>query len=180
METFTASKEFIEHPRYLQDRQEALEALDLGAIDRPIVKLIEGFNLLPQCFTLQCCYGHFQCATGQDPRNMERLPLKFNGQVNYRIAYIAFCLENSTRGRSLHESLAHIPTIDPDYVQFGSAAWFWEKCCNTYVLQVEAERHKTMDHVVVGHSEALHIEEIRDLFFVKLQEILQRYSNHSG
>jgi hypothetical protein len=179
LETFTASKEFVESYRYLQDRQENLKGLDLRVIDQPITRLIEGFNSLAQCFTLQSCYGHFQCA-GQDPRNLERLPRRYDSQVSYRIAYVAFCLENSPRGRALHESLANIPTIDPDYVQFGCAEWFWHKSCNSYVLQVEPVRYKDRDQIVVDHSEALHIEKIRDLFFIKLQEILERFSSDKG
>ena len=59
METFTTAKECVENPRYLHDRKKNLGDLDLHVIDRPLVELIEGFALLPQCFTLQCCYGHF-------------------------------------------------------------------------------------------------------------------------
>lgn len=175
METFTPPKEFVEHPRYLQDRQETLGALDLSAIDRPIVELIKGFALLPECFTLQCCYGHFLYAPGQDAHNLERLPLEHGGLVTYRIAYLAFCLEHSPRGRSLHQSLALIPALDPDYIQFGSADWFWERCLNSYVLQVEPLRFKNQDQAKIEHAEALHIENTRDLFYIRINELLQVY-----
>ena len=175
METFTTPKEFVENPRYLLDRQEILKALDLRVIDQPIVELIEGFALLPHCFTLQSCYGHFLYAPGQDLHNLERLPCRYDGQVNYRIAYMAFCLENSPRGWALRESLELVPQLDPDYVQFGSADWFWNRYCNSYVLQVEPVRYKTKDQVVIKHSEALYIEEIRDLFFIRLKELLDRF-----
>ena len=175
METFTTPREFVENLRYLQDRQEILEALDLRVIDQPIAELIEGFALLPQCFTLQCCYGHFLYAPGQDRHNLERLPPRYDGQVNYRIAYVAFCLENSTRGWAFRESLELVPSLDPDYVQFGSADWFWERYPNSYALQVEPARHMTKDHVVIEHSEALYIEEIRDLFFTRLKELLEQW-----
>ena len=173
METFTPPKEFVENPRYLQDRQEILAALDLRVIDRPILELIQGFALLPQCFTLQCCYGHFLYAPGQDAHTLERLPPRYDGQVKYRIAYVAFCLENSPRGRAFRESLELVPSLDPDYVQFGSADWFWERYPNSYALQVEPVRHMTKDYVVIEHSEALYIEEIRDLFFIGLKELLE-------
>lgn len=175
METFTTPKEFVENPRYLHDRQEILEALDLRVIDRPIVELIEGFALLPQCFTLQSCYGHFLYAPGQDSKNLEHLPCRYDGQVNYRIAYVAFCLENSPQGWALRESLELFPPLDPNYIQFGSADWFWERYRNSYVLQVEPVRHMNKDQVIIEHSEALYIEEIRDLFFIKLKELLERY-----
>jgi len=174
LETFTTPKEFVENPRYPQDRQEILEALDLRVIDQPIVELIEGFALLPQCFTLQSCYGHFLYAPGQDTHNLERLPPRYDGQVKYRIAYVAFCLENSPRGWAFRESLELVPSLDPDYVQFGSAGWFWERYPNSYVLQVEPVRHMTKDRVLIEHSEALYIEEIRDRFFIRLKELLER------
>jgi hypothetical protein len=53
LETFTKPREFAENPRYLQDPREIPGALDLRVIDLPIVELIEGFSLLPHCFTLQ-------------------------------------------------------------------------------------------------------------------------------
>ena len=173
METFTTPKEFVENPGYLLDRQEILEVLDLRGIDQPIVELIEGFALLPQCFTLQSCCGHFLYTPRQDSHNLERLPSRYDGQVNYRIAYVAFCLENSPRGWALRDSLELIPQIEPDYVQFGSADWFWERYFNSYVLQVEPVRYKTKDQVVIEHSEALYIEEIRDQFFIRLRELLK-------
>ncbi|UCF79471.1 MAG: hypothetical protein JSW03_04315 [Candidatus Eiseniibacteriota bacterium] len=174
MKTFTEPRELVEDPRYTQNRREALKVLDLGVIDPPIVKLIEGFSLLPQCFTLQSCYGHFLYAPGQDPHNLERLPSIHEGPVTYRIAYIALCLENSPRGGSLRESLEHIPAIDPGYVQFGSARWFWARHRNTYALQVEPSRFMTEDEAIVEHAEALHIEQVRDIFFIKLGELLER------
>ena len=172
METFTEPREFVENPRYTRDRQTALEALDLAVIDPPIVDLIRGFALLPQCYTLQSFYGHFVWTPGQDTHNLERLPEEYDGKIDYRIAYMAFCLENSKRGRALRDSLEIVPEIDPDYVQFGSAGWFWKRDSNTYVLQVEPSRYKTMDQVSIEHPEALRIESVRDLFFIRLEEVL--------
>lgn len=175
METLTRAKEFTADPGFHKDRNDVLETLDLSAIDHPVVELIEGFSLLHHCFTLQSCYGHFLCYPGQDPRNLDRLPPGYSGQVTYRIAYMAFCLENSQQGRTLRDSLEHVQLIDPDYVQFGSADWFWEKHRNSYVLQVEPARHMRRDQIVIDSCEALHIENIRDLFFARLKEILGRY-----
>ena len=175
LETFTTPKEFVKNPRYLQDRQNSLEALDVRAIDRPIVELVERYTLLPQCFTHQSCYGHFLYASGQDTHNLERLPSRSIGTTTYRIAYMAFCLEDSPRGRSLHESLELVPRLDPDYVQFGSADWFLERYRNSYVLQVEPMRFKTEDQALIEHSEAIHVEKIRDLFFIRMWELLERH-----
>ena len=93
--------------------------------------------------------------------------------------------EEAFEARQAHMAEAEEPLrraieLDPDYVQFGCAEWFWHKSCNSYVLQVEPMRHKILDQVTVDHSEALHIEEIRDQFFIKMREILERYSNDSG
>ena len=59
METYTKPKELVSHPRYEEDRRKALAGLRDGMIDNPIVRLVNGMNTLPFCFTLQCCYGHF-------------------------------------------------------------------------------------------------------------------------
>ena len=75
-------------------------------IDEPIIELINAFNKLPFCFTLQSCYGHFVYSGQNDPQNLEPLPLTDTiGVVEYRIAYIAFCIENSDQGRKFLEAL---------------------------------------------------------------------------
>ena len=176
METFTESRTLVENPRYLQDRQDNLDALDLGTIDKPIVGIIAGFAELSHCFTLQSCYGHFLCTSEQDLRSLAPIPPRHVGSVRYRIAYIAFCLENSSRGRALRQSLAQIPAIDPGCVQFGSAGWFWERHVNSYALQVEPARYMTRDEVILDHAEALHIQQTRDLFFQELEALVARES----
>ena len=134
--------------------------------------IVEKFAMLSHCFTLQSCYGHFLHASGQDTHNLGRLPARYVGLVTYRIAYIAFCLENSRSGKALFYELSRIPEIDTDFVQFGSADWFWERHLNSYVLQVEPARHMNKDQIIVEHSEAQHIQHIRDLFFKRLAELL--------
>ena len=172
METFTEPREFVKHNRYSQDRQEALAALDFGSIDEPIVDIVAGFARLPHCFTLQCCYGHFVCAPEQDPHSLEPIPHGYAGLVRYRIAYIALCLENSPRGRALRQSLARVQAVDPGYVQFGSADWFWERWTNSYALQVEPAIHMTKDEAVLDCAEALHTQWTRDCFFRELRVLL--------
>jgi hypothetical protein len=71
---------------------------------------------------------------------------------------VAFCLENSPPGRALHKSLELVPRLDPDYLQFGSAEWFWERYPNSYLLRVEPARYMTKDQVVIEQSEALYVE----------------------
>jgi tRNA(Phe) wybutosine-synthesizing methylase Tyw3 len=59
LETFTEPKELAENPHYQDQRRKSLAGLSDGMIDVPIIELINAFNKLPYCFTLQSCYGHF-------------------------------------------------------------------------------------------------------------------------
>lgn len=112
-------------------------------IDAPIIEIVNGFNKLPYCFTLQSCYGHFVHNGQKDPHNLESLPVKDSlVRVEYRIAYIAFCIENNASGRGLFNALEEMTVIDPENVQFCGAEWFWRKQVNSYALHVEPERFK--------------------------------------
>ncbi|MEN8005726.1 MAG: hypothetical protein ABFS42_01875 [Candidatus Krumholzibacteriota bacterium] len=179
MESFAKAREFVEHRGYVRVRQKSIAALKLASIDDPIKDIIEGFAELPHCFTLQCCYGHFLCTPEQDLHNFEPIPLGFSGRATYRIAYIAFCLENSRRGKALRQSLARLPAIDPDYIQFGSADWFWERWVNSYALQVEPKAHMLKDEAVLGPVEARHTQAVRDHFFGELRVLLAAELNEN-
>jgi len=172
METFSELREFVENKRYSEDRKDTLAALDLGSIDVPIADIVAGFAALPHCFTLQCCYGHFVCAAEQNPHCLEPIPDDYGGLVRYRIAYIAFCIENSSRGRALRDSLSRITAIAPGYVQFGSPDWFWEQRVNSYALQVEPIAHQLKDDAILEIPEALATQRVRDLFFSELREMM--------
>jgi hypothetical protein len=174
LETFSERRELEENDRYSQDRKAVLEQLDLNLIDQPIVDIVDSLASLPYCFPLQTCYGHLLCAPSQNLRSLERIPRGYTGPVRYRIAYLALCLKNSGPGRALLESLAGISRIDPDYVQFGSADWFWKRWPNSYALQVEPARFKTRDEITLQCEEALHVQTTRDLFFAELQNLLTR------
>jgi hypothetical protein len=162
----------IRHPGYAADRQAALDGLDLTAVDAPIVDLLEAFRPLPYCFTLQCCYGHFLIATGQDEHSLEPVPEGYSGSVRYRIAYVAFCVEDSGRGRDLLERLSRVPEIEPAYVQFGCADWFWDQWPNSYTLQVEPVAHRFKDQAVLTAGEAMQTQRARDRFFEELRRVL--------
>jgi hypothetical protein len=95
------------------------------------------------------------------------------GEIDYRIAYLALCLANNHPGRALFDALAVIPSLDPDYIQFGSADWFWERHLNSYALQVEPARLMYKDHGNVDYEEALHLEKLRGLFFAEIRSLLQ-------
>jgi hypothetical protein len=174
METFTQAKQLVSNPQYAAQRRAALEDLQEAAIDAPLVELMQQLNRLPYCFTLQCCYGHFVYPGRDDPHNLEPLPATAPpGGVEYRIAYLALCVENSPSGKGLLELLKEVTAIDPDNVQFGCATWFWERQVNSYVLQVEPDRYKHQDRADLGYEEALHIENLRNEFLARLGESLR-------
>ena len=175
METFTELKELVENPNYQIQRQETLNALTDEMIDMPIINLVNSFNKLPYCFTLQSCYGHFIYNGQNDPHNLEPLPITDTiASVEYRIAYIALCIENSDLGRMLFDALKGIADIDPENIQFCSAEWFWKRQVNSYALQIEPDRFKFEDKAILDYKEALKIEKIRNEFFIQLKELLQK------
>lgn len=175
METFTEAKGFVGNRHYVQQRQTSLAALDIDTIDAPIVDIVRGFRDIGCCFTLQSCYGHFVDAGQQDCNNTEPLRISDGaGVVTYRIAYIALCIENSPEGRELLAGLRAIAGTQPEYIQFGSAEWFWARQVNSYVLQVEPERFKDKDQATIDYQEALHIQEVRNSFFYKLRKLLRQ------
>jgi hypothetical protein len=168
----------VDNPHFQVQREKSLRGLTDEMIDEPIVDLINGFNRLPYCFTLQCCYGHFVYNGQKDDHNLEPLPVNdVVTKVKYRIAYIAFCIENSLFGKRLFELLTNVTAIDPENVQFGCAEWFWGKQVNSYALQVEPDRFKHKDEAMLDHREALHIENMRNVFFQRLYELLETVEN---
>ncbi|MBW2061052.1 MAG: hypothetical protein JRI95_05735 [Deltaproteobacteria bacterium] len=175
METFIKLKDFENNPHFHKQRRQSLNRLNINTIDAPIIAIIDGFSKLPYCFTLQSCYGHFLHHYQRNLKNIEPLPTSTSlTSVEYRIAYLALCLENSDLGRELFRDLKKIPEIDPEYVQFGCAEWFWKRQVNSYALQIEPKRYMTKDRVRVSYEEALHIEKIRNKFFNVLKEIVQK------
>lgn len=172
METFIEPKKLVKNLRYQEQKQEMLAGLTDRMIDTPIIGLIKNINRLSYCFTLQCCYGHFTYNGQKDTRNLEPLPHTDKIEpVEYRIAYIAFCIENSAWGRKLIAALNRITHIGPEYIQLCSAEWFWERQVNSYALQVEPDRFRDKDRVILDYSEALQVETIRNKFFVHLKEL---------
>jgi hypothetical protein len=174
METFTELKELVENKHYPEHRQKSLCDLTDDKIDVPIIDLINGFNKLPYCFTLQSCYGHFVYNDQKNSHSCEPLPIKTTtAEVEYRIAYIAFCVENSLLGIELFDNFKQITAIDPENIQFGCAEWFWERQVNSYALQVEPDKFKYQDTTMLNYKEALHIEKVRNEFFPRLYELVK-------
>ena len=175
METFTEPKKLVETPYFKDQRQKSLSGLTDDMIDAPIIDLINGFNKLPYCFTVQSCYGHFIYENQKDPYNFEPLPtIDTIARVDYKIAYICFCIENCGLGMGLIEALNEITAIDPVNIQFCCAEWFWKKQVNSYALQVQPDRFKHNDRAKLDYREALYIENLRNKFFVYLQKLLQK------
>jgi hypothetical protein len=179
LETFTDLKDFVDNPDFNEQRKKCLKQLDMEIIDAPIVELISDFAKLDYCFTLQSCYGHFLCNSQNNPYNVDPLPVSNSiPNVDYKIAYIALCIKNSKQGKLLFQHFKDIPSIDPEYVQFGCAEWFWEHQLNSFALQVEPLRHMTKDRISVDYREALHIEKVRGKFFAHLKRLVQTLSLH--
>ena len=175
METYVTAKGLVSNPHFHNQRQKALSSLRQATIDEPILDLITRFANLPYCFTLQSCFGHFLLDDQSDPHNTEPLPwLDQEIDVHYRIAYIAICVQENQPGRLLLDDLRALCRIDPQNIQYGCAEWFWERQVNSYVVQVEPERHKTKDRCVIGYQEALHLEGVRNRFFEKLDILLEK------
>jgi hypothetical protein len=174
LQTYIKPKELVSNPGFVKQRSAALAGLTDSMIDAPIINIVKGFNNLPYCFTLQCCWGHFLYDGHWDPHNLD--PLPDSGQISrveYRIAYIAFCIENSDAGRMLIRSLKDITHLDPDNIQFCSARWFWRRQVNSYALQVEPDRFKHEDKTILDYREALYIEKLRNQFYLNLEILLQ-------
>ena len=172
MESFRAAKAFVAHLQYAPDRLRTLAAMDPGSIDEPIRDIVAALAQRSDCYSLQSCWGHFICHDGQDRHTLEPIADGYMGSVRYRIAYIALCIENSRNGRILRNLLSEIPALAPDGIQFGSAGWFWERCVNTYVLQVAPSRHKDKDEMLLDGEEARQVQTIRDRFFRELKRSL--------
>ena len=175
METFTEIRDFIDNPDFHTQRQQSFRGLEINTIDAPLIEIVGGFSELPYCFTLQSCYGHFLHSSQKDPLNLETLPISDSiTTVEYRIAYIALCIQDNDSGKTLFDGLSRVPSIDPEYVQFGCAEWFWEKQVNSYALQVEPARYMTKDSVSVSYKEALHIQKTRDDVFSRLKKLIHK------
>ena len=141
--------------------------LSSGAIDTPFMPLVKSIREIPYCYTLQSCFGHFVLSDGTERYRIEdiRDSLDENTLIHFKIPYLAFCVENNESGRSFVDDLKAVQRIDPEYIQFGCAEWFWDYCVNSYVLQVEPERHANEDSCDVRLEEAVHLESMRDRFY---------------
>ena len=164
---------FVSYPAFEKDRQKMLGNFEVDLIDYPLASLISDLNTLPYVFTLQSCHGHFLHIDGPEILNFESLDSSEN--LLYRLAYIAFCIEDSPSGREFREKLIKIPSFtNPHNVQFCSAQWFWDQWPNSYALQVMVERFKDKDKTILDLHEAKIIKQTRDIFFDYMQSFTSR------
>jgi len=172
METFIEVKEFVPNLKFDKQRSKALKKINYKHIDSPIVDIIKRLNELPYFFTLQCCYGHFLYKNQNDEHNLEPIPKSTEfEEIEYRIAYLAFCIQDTVKGTKLLNSLRDLTKIDSENIQFGCANWFWDRQVNSFILQVEPDRFKMYDKAILNFKGALHIETIRDQFYNLLNKI---------
>lgn len=172
MQTYIPPKPIEDYPEFQSDRQRALSSLDTSLIDHPLISLINKLNTLPYLFTLQCCFGHFLSDENKEISEFDKfLP---STKVTYRLAYIAFCIENSPSGKNFVTQINDtLPVVGPELVQFCSAHWFWDQWINSYALQVMPERFKDQDIAVIDFHEIVTIQQARDLVFEHLKILLE-------
>ena len=181
MQTFIEAKPLVPFPAYAEERARAVGAIVWDDLDAPVVDVVRAFNELPHAFTLQCCHGHFLTARGQDEHDLAPLPEGHHGAVRYRIAYMALCVDDDAAGRKFLERAAGLPALlDPAYVQFGCADWFWQQWVDSYVLQVEPVAHRFEDQASLSAGEALRTQSVRDAFFEELRDLLTEERRRVG
>jgi len=172
LETFTKYKPLIENSDFTIQKEAALSSLDIRTVDEPIRNVITALNDIPFCFTIQSCFGHFVFGKQKNPKNLHPLPqTEIIGDIEYRIAYVAVCVQRSEPVARFLSELSDIQKIDPRYIQFGCANWFWERQVNSYVIQVEPERYSERDSARIPYREAKHIEELKRDVFVNIHSL---------
>jgi hypothetical protein len=181
METYTGVKPLEFNPGYTIGRQKAIEQLQSEIrqhhIDPPITDLLLKMSELRTCYPIQSCYGHFVHEKQKEVHNCEPLaPYAATiPEVTWRIAYIAFCIENSRGGRALCSAIRELTTIDPRNIQFGCAEWFREQAVNSYIIQVSPQRFMCQDSMVLPMNEALQVEAVRNLFYQRFNGIISAH-----
>ena len=176
METFINSKEMVKDNRFSVKRAEALRHLSMSDIDPKIRDIIEVFAKMRHCFTIQSCQGHIiEQSTGKDRVKRIDPESELPASGLYQIAYLALVLENSKHGRNLYQVLADISKLNNDFIQLGSAKWFWttKGFINSYVIQVEPFRFRHLDRFNMDCEDAGKWLEARELFFKELRKRLR-------
>ncbi len=175
METFCAAKDLRENPGFAQKKQRSLRELDPGILDPEMKDLVVACNQIPHCYTLQSCSGHIVIPRDAPPEDWQRLPVtEPPGKAMYQLAYLALVVRDDADGRGLLDGLAAIATTNPDFIQMGSADWFWKEQgqVNSYVLQVSPQRFQHQDHFEMQCEEAFLWLAARGEFMAGLGDLL--------
>lgn len=165
----------IADDRFAQKRAGALKHLRMSHIDPPIRDIVKSFKGIRACFTLQCCHGHIIHQKPGSGKSAFKDPASRPPVSGlYQLAYVALVLENSLPGRELYRGLADISGPDEDFIQFGSADWFWEtkEFCNSYVIQVCPRRFRHLDRFKMDAGEARRWLAARAFLFKALRKMV--------
>ena len=139
MDTFVPARHLMADPAFPTRKQAALSELDPQTLDPPMTPLVQGFNRLPFCYTLQSCHGHIIVPGQGPPEHWQRRPVdNAPSKAFYQLAYLALVARCDSDGRDLLKYLAALADTCPKYLQMGCADWFWntQGQVNSYVLQV--------------------------------------------
>ncbi len=177
MQTYCPEKPMVANAEFGVHKAAALDSLRKARIDEPIQELVHDLANLDFCFTLQSCWGHFVSSSLPDPQAIRTLRAdSLENRYHYKIAYLALCLDNRPRGREFLVRLREIPAaVDPKYVQFGCADWFWKQQVNSYVLQVQPLDNAHVDSMDVNGELALELQGARDVFFRRVREAADEF-----
>lgn len=161
MQTYTKARPIEDNPDFETQRDAARAALEISAVDEPMVPLVEALNRLPHCFTLQCCFGHFLAEGESDTRTLEPPPPMGKQSMEYRLAYVAFCVSGDDPGRAFLDAVRDLRELDPKYIQVCSADWFWDRQVNSYAIQVSPKRMRKLDAMTLDGKEIRHVSHVR-------------------
>ena len=174
MQTFCSERPLQHDPGFEAAKARALESMDMAEIDEPIKDVIASLNKHPSCYTLQSCFGHFVSTEHPDDHNLSVVEESGSSDSPlYRISYLALCIRDNSDGRRFLSLLKRIPwEIDRDRIQFGCAEWFWNRCINSYVLQVQPKDRADVDSLTISVREVRLIQSARNHFWDTLRTTL--------
>lgn len=174
MQTYTKARAIEVDPDFDAERDATRAGLDLDALDEPMVPLVRDLNRLPHAFTLQCCFGHFVGEGETDTHTLAPPPPTGRKTMEYRIAYVAFCVRGDERGQAFVEAVRGLRELDPKYIQVGSADWFWNRRVNSFVIQVGPKRGRKRDTMPLDGKEIRHVSHVRTQLWRRFATLVQQ------
>ncbi len=174
MQTYTKTRPIEDNPDFEAQRDAAREALDLSTVDEPMVRLIQDLNRLPHVFTQQCCFGHFVGDGETDTSTLAPPPPMGKKPMEYRLAYLAFCVSDDDRGRAFLERVRDLRDLDPKYIQVCSADWFWDQQVNSFAIQVSPKRMRKLDSMTLDGKEIRHVSHVRTQLWRRFSDAVKK------